>query len=84
MSYNITFKESVWRDLRRIDKHQVEIILAKIEAILPEGAESYPTLSGQFSKLRKFRVGNYRVIYTIKDNSALITRIQHRKDVYRS
>ena len=84
MTYNITFKESVWRDLKRIDKHQVEIILTKIEAILPEGAESYPTLSGQFSKLRKFRVGNYRVIYTIKDNSVLITRIQHRKDVYRS
>jgi mRNA interferase RelE/StbE len=84
LSYNITFKESVWRDLKRIDKHQIEIFLAKIEAILPEGAESYPTLSGQFSKLRKFRVGNYRVIYTIKDNSVLITRIQHRKDVYRS
>ena len=84
MTYNITFKESVWRDLKRIDKHQIEIILLKIEAILPEGAESYPTLSGQFSKLRKFRVGNYRVIYTIKDNSVLITRIQHRKDVYRS
>jgi mRNA interferase RelE/StbE len=84
LTYNITFKESVWRDLKRIDKHQVEIILTKIEAILPEGAESYPTFSGQFSKLRKFRVGNYRVIYTIKDNSVLITRIQHRKDVYRS
>ena len=84
MTYNITFKESVWRDLKRIDKHQVEIILTKIEAILPEGAESYPALTRQFSKLRKFRVGNYRVIYTIKDNSVLITRIQHRKDVYRS
>ena len=31
MSYSITFKESVWRDLNKIDKHQVKIILAKIE-----------------------------------------------------
>ena len=37
MSYSITFKESVWRDLNKIDKHQVKIILAKIEDLLPEG-----------------------------------------------
>ena len=84
MSYSITFKESVWRDLNKIDKHQVKIILAKIEDLLPEGAESYSALTGQFSKLRKFRVGNYRVIYTIKEDTVLITLIQHRKDVYRS
>ena len=84
MSYSITFKESVWRDLNKIDKHQVKIIIAKVEDLLPEGAESYPAFTGQFSKLRKFRVGKYRVIYPIKENTVLITRIQHRKDVYRS
>ena len=84
MSYSITFKESVWRDLNKIDKHQVKIILAKIEDLLPEGAESFPAFTGQYSKLRKFLVGNYRVIYTIKEDTVLITRIQHRKDVYRS
>ena len=36
MSYSITFKESVWRDLNKIDKHQVKIIIAKIEDLLPE------------------------------------------------
>ena len=84
MSYSITFKESVWRDLNKIDKHQVKIIIAKIEDLLPEGAESYPAFTGQFSKLRKLRFRNYRVIYTIKEDTVLITRIQHRKDVYRS
>ena len=84
MSYSITFKESVWRDLNKIDKHQVKIILAKTEDLLPEGAESYPAFTGQFSKLRKLCVGNYRVIYTIKEDTVLITRIQHRKVVYRS
>ena len=71
MSYSITFKESVWRDLNKIDKHQVKIILAKIEDLLPEGAESYPAFTGQFSKLRKLRVRNYRVIYTIKEDTVL-------------
>ena len=41
MSYSITFKESVWRDLNKIDKHQVKIIIAKIEDLLTEGAESF-------------------------------------------
>ena len=84
MSYSITFKESVWRDLNKIDKHQVKIIIAKVEDLLPEGAESYPAFTGQFSKLRKLRDLNYRMIYTIKEDTVLITRIQHRKDVYRS
>ena len=37
MSYSITFKESIWRDLNKIDKHQVKIIKAKIEDLLPGG-----------------------------------------------
>ena len=48
--------------MRRIDEHQVGIILAKIEDLLPEGSERYFSLTGQFSKLQKFRFGNYRVI----------------------
>ena len=70
--------------MRRIDEHQVGIILAKIEDLLPESAESYSSLTGQFSKLWKFHVGNYSVIYTIKEDTVLITLIQHRKDVYPS
>ena len=60
------------------------MILAKIEDLLPVGAESYSALAGQFYKLRKFRVENYRVIYTIYEDTVLITLIQHRKDVYPS
>ena len=48
MSYSITFKESVWRDLNKIDKHQVKIILAKIEDLLPEGAENCPHIQDNF------------------------------------
>ena len=70
--------------MRRIDEHQAGIILAKIEDLLPEDAESHSALTGQFSKLRKFRVGNYRVSYTIKEDTLLITLIQDRKDVYPS
>ena len=83
MSFKIAFKKSVARDLKRIDKDQSARILSKIDAELPEKAESFPVLSGKFSGLRKFRVGDYRVIYSIIGDTALILRISHRREVYR-
>jgi mRNA interferase RelE/StbE len=83
LSFNIAFKKSVARDLKKIDKDQVDRILTKIETELPEKAENFPTLSGKFSGLRKFRVGDFRVIYSIIGDTALILRISHRREVYR-
>ena len=84
MSFNIAFKKSVARDLKKIDQDQVDRILIKIETELPGKAENFPTLSGKFSGLRKFRVGDYRVIYSIIGDTAIVLRIGHRKEVYKS
>ena len=83
MSYKIAFKKSVARDLKKIDRDQIGIILRKIEDELPEKAEAFPLLSGKFSGLRKFRVGDYRVIYSIIGDTAIILRISHRREAYR-
>lgn len=83
MSYKIAFKKSVARDLKKIDKDQADRILRKIEDELPEKAESFPVLARKFSGLRKFRVGDYRVIYSIINDTALILRISHRREAYR-
>lgn len=83
MSYKISFKKSVARDLKKIGKDQADKILRKIEEELPEKAESFPVLTGKFSGLRKFRVGDYRVIYSIINDTALILRISHRREAYR-
>ena len=83
MSYKIALKNSVARDLKKIDKDQVDRILRKIEDELPEKAEAFPILTGKFSGLRKFRVGDYRVIYSIIEDTALILRISHRREAYR-
>ncbi|MBA7658167.1 hypothetical protein ES703_66115 [subsurface metagenome] len=83
MSYKIAFKKSVARDLKRIDRDQAERILRKIEQELPEKAETFPALTGKFSGLRKFRVGDYRVVFSILGDTALILRISHRREAYR-
>jgi len=83
LSYKIAFKKSVARDLKKIDNDQVDRILKKIENELPEKAETFPILTGKFSGLRKFRVGDYRVIYSIIGDTAIILRISHRREAYR-
>jgi mRNA interferase RelE/StbE len=70
----------VSRDLKKIDRAQAEKILSKIEEHLPEKADSFPSLAGKFAGLRKFRVGDYRVIFTIIEDTALILRISHRRE----
>ena len=80
MSFKIAFKKSVARDLKRLDKVQADRILAKIEEELPDKTQAFPLLSGKFSGLRKFRVGDYRVIYSIIGDTALVLRISHRRE----
>ncbi|MBN2567903.1 MAG: type II toxin-antitoxin system RelE/ParE family toxin [Deltaproteobacteria bacterium] len=84
MNYKIAFKKSVSRDLRKINKGQSKRILDKIESELPEKAGILPTLTGKFSGLRKYRAGDFRVIFTIIGDTALILRIGHRKEIYKS
>ena len=82
MAYNITFKKSVAKDFKKIAVSDVKRILEKIESELSVNAAQYPELQGQFTGLRKYSVGNYRVIYAIINAGIIVVRIQHRKDVY--
>ena len=83
MSYRIAFKRSVGSDLKKIGKDQAERILKKIEQDLPDKADTFPSLTGKFVGLRKFRIGDYRVIYTIIEDTAIILRISHRRESHR-
>jgi len=83
LNYKIAFKKSVARDLKKIDKEQATKILKKIEDELPKKADTLPVLTGKFSGLRKFRIGDFRVIFSIIGDTALILRIRHRKETYR-
>ena len=83
MAYNIVYKKSVQRDLKKLSKEEAHRVLKQIEEELSKNAETYPVLKGQFAGLRKYRVGDYRVIYAILGDEVLVLRIGHRKDVYK-
>jgi addiction module RelE/StbE family toxin len=82
LAFDIAYKKSVGKDLAGLGKAEARRILDKIEKELPARADSYPALKGQFSGLRKLRVGDYRVIFAILGTQVQVLRIGHRRDVY--
>lgn len=82
MAFDIIYKKSVGKDLAGLGKAEARRILDKIEKELPSRADSYPVLKGQFSGLRKLRVGDYRVIFAILGDQVLVLRIGNRRAVY--
>lgn len=83
MDYKIVYKKSLEHDLKKIDKKEAKRILDEIEHKLILNPKVYPPLKGDFAGLRKFRVGNYRVVYAVVGQEVIILRIGHRKEVYK-
>ena len=82
MAFDIAYKKSVGKDLAGLGKAEARRILDKIEKELSSRADSYPMLKGQFSGLRKLRVGDYRVIFAILGTQVLVLRVGHRREIY--
>jgi mRNA interferase RelE/StbE len=81
--YSIVYKSSVSRDLSRLGKAEARRVLDRIEKDLARKPDAYPTLKGKWAGLRKYCVGDYRVIYAVFESQVVILRIGHRRDVYR-
>jgi mRNA interferase RelE/StbE len=83
-SYELVFKKSVAKDLRRLPQQDVLRILERIRSLAedprPLGCEKLSTLERY-----RIRVGIYRVIYEIQDRilTVLIVKIAHRSGAYR-
>lgn len=82
--YEIFFRESVWKELKKVPKADLKKILSRIEQIgndpRPMGCEKLTS-----HELYRIRQGNYRVVYSIQDNELTlwVVTVGHRKDVYR-
>jgi len=83
LAYNILYKESVKKDLQKIDKKEVGKILDALESALTQNPTKGKRLTGNYKGLYSYRLRNYRVVYTILRESVLVLRIGHRKDVYK-
>ena len=82
--YKVFFKKSVWKDFKSIPDKDLNHILQCIEELGRDPRRSGgKKLSGQ--DRYRFRVGKYRIIYSIQDQALTIwvVKVGHRKGVYR-
>ncbi len=85
MTYTIQYKKSVAKDLQRLDVSQKQKIMTDIRENLSHNPRLGIPLKGKDISLWRYRIGNYRVVYTFNDHDLwiLVVRIAHRKEVYR-
>ena len=83
MSFSIRIKESAAKELRRVAKPDRARIVAAIDR-LAETPHLGTSLKGDLRGLRRIRVGDYRILYEVRDKElvVLVVRIAHRGDAY--
>jgi len=86
-NFSVEFTDQAADDLGEITKTVAQRILDKIRWLSANcGSLAPAALAGDLAGIYKLRVGDYRVLYTLKNDarSMYILRIRHRRDVYKN
>jgi len=83
--FDIQWKLSAKKELRKIDKIEIPKILKEIETL---SKNPYPTNCKKIlgtEHIFRIKIGKYRVIYSIENQKLIIEiiRVRHRKEVYK-
>ncbi|TXI17695.1 MAG: type II toxin-antitoxin system RelE/ParE family toxin [Nitrosomonas sp.] len=84
MIYSVKIKQSAFKSLKRISHGDRLRIVEAIDQHKTNPAAG-GVLKGEYSGLRRIRIGSYRVVYEVHDEqlTILVIRIGHRREVYR-
>ena len=84
-SFQIEWRKSTKKDLRRIAVVEVRKIVAAVSALAQDPWPHGCTKMQGSDCAYRIRVGDYRVIYEIYEDRVIIEiiRVRHRRDVYR-
>ena len=84
MIYSVSIKQSAAKALEKVVREDRLRIIAAIDQLKTNPAAG-GVLKGEFSGLRRIRIGSYRVVYEVQDQKlvVLVVRIGHRREVYR-
>ena len=84
MSYSISIKQSALKALAKIDAAQRLRLIEAIDKLKTNPAAG-SVLKGEFSGLRRIRIGDYRIVYEIQNEQLiiLVVRIAHRREIYK-
>jgi len=81
MIYQLEFKPKAVKDLQGIP-HKMQLrILEKVE-LLKENLQGDVKKLTDFTPEYRLRIGDYRILFEIEQQSVVIYRIRHRKESY--
>ncbi len=81
MKYKIEIKPRAIKDLKNIDKSDARRIAKKIQQLENDLRGDVKQLTNYTPEYR-LRVGNYRVLFEIEQETVIIYRVKHRKEAY--
>ena len=80
----VEWTERAIKDIERLDKPIAQRILRKLDWFSRNFERLNPEpLSGRFKGTFKLRLGEWRVIYTIEGETAVIQFVGHRREIYK-
>ena len=84
--YKITYSKLVKKDLKKIQKNDLNQIIKKIKSLAIDPFPVGATILRGEGKMFRVRQGDYRIIYKIQNQEliVLIVKVGHRSDVYRN
>ena len=84
MIFSIRIKTTAAEELKRVVKPDRRRIVAAIDRLAENPFLGY-ALKGDMRGLRRLRVGDYRVVYEVREDVlvVLVVRVAHRRDEYR-
>lgn len=85
MSYQVEFSRGASKQFRKLPPSIQERVQAKIDELAVEPRPNQVKKLQGDDSLYRIRVGNYRIVYEIKDDVLLVIviRIKHRSEVYK-
>lgn len=84
MGYQVLYHRSIKKDLKKLDKKVVDLFFYTVKEKILKDPYAGVRLKGRYRDLWKFRIGDFRIIYSIeKDRIRIhILRVRHRSNVY--
>lgn len=81
----IVWTEGAIKDIENVDKLIVRRILKRISWLASnfERVAAEP-LAGEFKGTFKLRIGDWRAIYSVEEDSIVIQFVGHRRQIYRT
>lgn len=83
VKYKLSYTKNAFRDVKKLDLIVKKKIKRKIELYSKRPILYAKKLVGKFLGSYRWRIGNHRVIFDLKEKEIIILKVGHRKEIYR-